>query len=820
MSWKALGSAAALVAFGVVVPKWVRAQDTRTVTEPRVPKACVTLNAALAVVGDSTIAEEDERKLDTQRIQKAIDHCGAGKAVVLAPSGGNRAFLSGPIELRAGVALVVGRGAILFASRDPREYDITAGVCGTVDRSGKGCRPFITANRANGAALMGPGTVDGRGWATLLGKDFTWWQLAEEARADTKLHQNNPRLVHFTRSNDITLYDITLRNSAMFHVMFERGNGFTAWGVVIDTPEHARNTDGIDPSSATNVTITRSWISTGDDNVAIKAGSGGPISNITVSHSHFYSGHGMSVGSETSGGVRKVRVFDLTIDGADNGLRIKSNSARGGVVEDVEYRDVCIRGVKNPVYMDTHYTASAQTEGTLVPAFRDVALRNVGVSGGKVVTLDGHDSTARLGITFDNVVFDSVAKVKVQASHADVRIGPGAMNLDITGEDVRVIHVPATGGAVQPAPSCAGRFAPMPPSVEAAASSVRIAQEQVTFSPAAIVDGRQPTGARRAFGPPIFRTIGDALAGLPPNGGARTVIFVRKGRYHEKLTVDRPRVTLRGEDPDSTILTFDAAAETPAPGGSTYGTRGSYTLRVVAPDFRAESLTIENAWDYRANAAKPDSDKSKFLHGTQGVALMLDLGSDRASFENVRILGNQDTLFPNSGRSYFHRCVVSGNVDFIFGAGRAVFEDCDIISRDRGSATNNGYITAASTDSSQNFGFLFLHSRLKKESPAMAKGSVTLGRPWHPFADPRAIASVAFVDCWMDDHIGAKGWDRMSSIDSTGTRVWYEPEGARFVEYGSTGPGAIASPTRRTLDGAESARYTITAALGDWSPPR
>ena len=102
----------------------------------------------------------------------------------------------------------------------------------------------------------------------------------------------------------------------------------------------------------------------------------------------------------------------------------------------------------------------------------------------------------------------------------------------------------------------------------------------------------------------------------------------------------------------------------------------------------------------------------------------------------------------------------------------------------------------------------------------MAKGSVTLGRPWHPFADPRAVASVAFIDCWMDDHIGARGWDRMSSIDSTGTRVWYDPASARLVEYRSSGPGAIASPTRRTLTAAEASRYTIAAALGDWVPPR
>jgi len=305
---------------------------------------------------------------------------------------------------------------------------------------------------------------------------------------------------------------------------------------------------------------------------------------------------------------------------------------------------------------------------------------------------------------------------------------------------------------------------------------------------------------------------------LTANGGARTVIFIRKGRYHEKLTVDRPRITLLGENRDSTVITYDAAADTRSPGGGRYGTRGSFTLRIVAPDFRAENLTIENAFDYSANAVKSDSDSTKFRN-PQAVALMTDLGSDRATFVNVRILGHQDTLFVNPGRHYFYHCYIAGHVDFIFGAGQAVFDDCDVVSLDRGSKTNNGYITAASTNTAAPFGFLFLRSRLKKEKPAMASASVTLGRPWHPFADPDAVGAVAFIDCWMDDHIGAKGWDRMSSIDSTGTRRWYEPESARFFEHGTHGPGAVVSPSRRIFSQSELARYTATKVLGGWIPP-
>jgi pectinesterase len=335
---------------------------------------------------------------------------------------------------------------------------------------------------------------------------------------------------------------------------------------------------------------------------------------------------------------------------------------------------------------------------------------------------------------------------------------------------------------------------------------------------AAVVDARH--GGRDGdsiAGAPVFRSLGAALASLPANGGARSVIYLRNGRYREKLTIDRPRITLRGENRDSTILTFDAAAGMPAPGGGTYGTRGSYTLRIVAPDVRVERMTIENAFDYMANAAKAAADSTK-LRDPQGVALMLDQGSDRAAFVDVRILGHQDTLFPNAGRSWFHRCEITGSVDFIFGAGQAVFEQCDIVSRDRGSRTNNGYVTAPSTAKHEPFGFLFLRCRLLKERATMSPGSVSLGRPWHPFGDPEAVGSAVFIDTWMDDHVGAKGWERMSSTDSTGARVWWEPETARFFEHGTRGPGAVTSPARRQLSAGEASRFTTASVLRGWAP--
>jgi pectinesterase len=326
-------------------------------------------------------------------------------------------------------------------------------------------------------------------------------------------------------------------------------------------------------------------------------------------------------------------------------------------------------------------------------------------------------------------------------------------------------------------------------------------------------DGAVVGGAR------TYRTIGAALAAAPADGEAAYVVSIRDGRYYEKLSVDRPNVHFVGESRGGTVLTFDAAAGMRSPGGWLYGTRGSFTLRIAAPGFRLERMTVENGFDFMANDAKPAGDSTK-LTGSQAVAVMLDEGNDRAVFRDCRIAGHQDTLFPNAGRSYFGGCEILGSVDFIFGWGRAVFEECDIVSRDRGSATNNGYVTAPSTPISQPYGFLFVRSRMKKERPEMAPNSVTLGRPWHPSGRPDAIGSAVFIDSWMDDHIGAAGWSTMNSRDASGHTVVNRPEDARFYEYGSTGPGAVASPSRRVLTPEQARAYTIERVLDGWDPRR
>jgi len=185
-----------------------------------------------------------------------------------------------------------------------------------------------------------------------------------------------------------------------------------------------------------------------------------------------------------------------------------------------------------------------------------------------------------------------------------------------------------------------------------------------------------------ADGTPTYATIGEALSMAPKTNKDPFVIYIHKGRYYEKLSVDKTNICFLGESRDETILGYDASGDTPNPEGGTYGTRGCFTLRIIVPDFRAENLTIENGFDYPANAAKCDDDPTK-MQNPQAVALMTDSGSDQTVFRNCKIAGYQDTFYANAGRHYFYRCRILGHVDFIFGAGQAVFDDCDIVSRNR-----------------------------------------------------------------------------------------------------------------------------------------
>jgi polygalacturonase len=442
------------------------AQDARHVTEPVIPPVCTVLDAKLVSVADGpyrSLAAADETKLDTGRIQAAIDACPKGKAVVLSTHGKADAFVTGPLSLRSGVTLLVDKGATLFGSLDFSLYALKPDSCGAVEPKGKGCKPLISADHVTSTAIMGEGVIDGRGGVNIPGKTVSAWDLA----AGGKGGQILPRLVIANHSDDFTLYRITLKNSPNFHVVYSGGDGFTVWNVKIETPQRfaretrplAHNTDGIDPGNgAKNITITHSYIRTGDDNIAIK-GDGGGLTNMTVSHNHFYYGHGMSIGSGTQGGVSKVRVTDLTLDGTDNGIRIKSAGNRGGLVHDIVYEDVCIRNSPHPIQLTGSYASDGATRGDTPPTYKDITLKKIGVFGGGQIMVSGYDETHRAEATLDGVFLGDGAKYTYKLEHADVIFAKGGSNLALpAGLDTTVKGVPIPGEA----PDCSGRFVPWP----------------------------------------------------------------------------------------------------------------------------------------------------------------------------------------------------------------------------------------------------------------------------------------------------------------------------------------------------------------------
>lgn len=707
----------ALVLVLLVLPG--RAQDTRIVTEPTIPPVCTVLTARLAAPG-GVLSEASERMSDTERIQAAIHRCPAGQAVALRASGDKNIFLARPFQLKPGITLLVEGGVAIFGSRNPRDYDLFPGSCGVVGPTGHGCKPLIVADQAPGSGIMGDGAIDGRGGARLIGQNETWWDLAHRAKV-MDLQQSVPRLLVVRRSNNFTLYRITLRNSPNFHVGIDQTDGFTAWGVKIQTPKTARNTDGIDPSSSTNVSIIHCDIATGDDNVAIKSGPQGPATHITIAHNHFYSGHGMSIGSGTSGGVSAVRVSDLTIDGADNGIRIKSDRSRGGLVDNVSYEDVCIRNVVNPIVLTPMYTTFP---GDRLPVYKNILLKDVRSVTTGWITLLGLDAEHKLGVTLDNVTVDGLRADDMRAENADITIGPRRGNLAANGNGVSV----RDSGSVESAPVvCENRFVPFPTIQTAPAAAVTVPPEDPTLYVAASGTGD-------------YYSIQRAIDVAPPDGA---VISIAPGVYRETLKITKPNIHLRGpyDDPKKTVIVFDKSA------GTAGGTLKSATVEVRADNFSAENLTFANDF----NATHP-----QLPAGSQALALLVT--GDRAVFRNVRLLGNQDTLYAGSknctpdgepcipARQYFSNCYVEGNVDFIFGDGKAVFEKCEIHS----TRHSIGFITAQGKHyPNEDSGFVFNHCKLTADG---AVDNVWLGRPWRPYA------TVVFLNTEMGGHIQPVGW--------------------------------------------------------------
>jgi sugar lactone lactonase YvrE len=451
--------------------------DTRTVTEPKIPSVCQQLNAAILMVDNDipTSVDATVTNPDGARIQAALNACsGTGQAVELSVDGaGNNAFLSGPLSMPANVTLLVDPGVVLFFSRNVQDYDKVPGThtCGTVNSNSatSSCDPLIDIPKTStNVGIMGFGKLDGRGGDALINaispyQGFSWWGLSNAANGVG--NQQNPRFIQVeSGAGNITLYKITVRNSPLFHISTTgSATNFTAWDVKIVTPTTSRNTDGIDPGNAQNFTITRSWISDGDDNVAVGAAGSVPSMNISVTNNHFFAGHGQSIGSITEAGVSNI-LFDGNIsagngfaahgssvsttgtfsgganDGNSTGIRIKSANDRGGLVTNIQYSNECLLDHATDIQFTPLYNTNT---GTLTPNFQNLLMQNIVFANDDASTgsvqFTGADNSGTINpllVTLDNVTFPSALSASSfittgtagTETNAELTYGPGQVS--------------------------------------------------------------------------------------------------------------------------------------------------------------------------------------------------------------------------------------------------------------------------------------------------------------------------------------------------------------------------------------------------------
>jgi sugar lactone lactonase YvrE len=504
-------SQSANVTLSVVPP--IATGDPRPVIEPSFPGVCQQLNAALTT--DITTQDLDASvdvmtsNIDGARIQAALNSCsamavtaGTNLAVELSTdsTGALNAFLSGPLSMPSNVTLLVDPNATLYFSRNAQDYDIVSGThtCGTINGNSatQSCLPLIAIpGTSTNVGIMGYGKLNGRGGDALLNgfatsgytapSTYTWWSLSTQANGEG--NQQNPRFIQMdTGASNVTLYKITLLNSPMFHVSTTGAvSNFTAWDVKIVTPTGARNTDGIDPANVVNATITKSWISDGDDNVAVSAPNSSPAQNISITNNHFYAGHGESIGSYTSGGVSNIlwdgnmsagngfasslqngsavnangTFVNGSADGNSTAIRIKTANDRGGLVTNIQYSNSCFLDHKTDIQFTPYYSSGDSTSS--FPSYTNILLQNLifandDASNGSVELTGEYNSNATGGAavtnplyaTLDNVTFPAALSSLVNSTtpvesatvwgdgnfsggtgqYADVTVGPGQVS--------------------------------------------------------------------------------------------------------------------------------------------------------------------------------------------------------------------------------------------------------------------------------------------------------------------------------------------------------------------------------------------------------
>lgn len=370
----------------------------------------------------------------SEAIAKAIEAChraGGGRVVI--PQG---VWLTGAVRLLSGVNLHVAEGATLRFIPDPKKY-LPAIPTRFEGMELIGLSPLIHANGQENIAITGKGTLDGSADAQ------HWWpwkgnkkhsdgpsQKADRDRLDQQTkdgippkerlygegHYLRPSFVETNGCKNVLIEGVTLTNAPMWVLHPLLSVNVTVRGVTVRS--HGPNNDGCDPESCRDVLIEDCVFDTGDDCIAVKSGRnddgrrvGIPSEDIIVRRCVMKDGHGgVTMGSEISGGVRNVFVSDCVMDSPnlDRAFRFKSNAVRGGVIENIRFRDIRLGQVDKAV-LGVEFDYEEGANGPHQPILRNVSIERVtGEACGRVVAITGIPGATITGIRFADCRFKGV----------------------------------------------------------------------------------------------------------------------------------------------------------------------------------------------------------------------------------------------------------------------------------------------------------------------------------------------------------------------------------------------------------------------------
>jgi polygalacturonase len=350
-------------------------------------------------------AKADGKTDCTEAIRKAIAACnkaGGGKVVV--PAG---EFLSAAIHLKSNVNLHVSAGATIKFSQDTKQY------LPLVFTRWEGVElmnysPFIYAFEQKNIAITGTGTLDGQAdcdhWWPWKGRTNCGWKKGDPKQDDARnklieMGEKNvpvaqrtfgensflrPNFIQPYRCQNVLIEGVTIKNSPMWEINPVLCKNVTVNGVKINS--HGPNNDGCDPESCTDVLIKDCFFDTGDDCIAIKSGRNGDgrrvnvaCENIVIQNCQMKDGHGgVTIGSEISGSVRNVFAENCNMDSPnlDRALRLKTNSVRGGILENIHLRNIEVGQVSEAI-VSIDFTYEEGDTGNFLPTVRNVSVTNL-----------------------------------------------------------------------------------------------------------------------------------------------------------------------------------------------------------------------------------------------------------------------------------------------------------------------------------------------------------------------------------------------------------------------------------------------------------